>query len=128
MESKTIIIADKSKNYRNIIKNLLSEVLDLSEYDVEFIATLKDLLVMLGGITPRLIVTEYHFPDGDIIEALDFIKRIPRLKDVPVVIVTSDTTNASIQRVRFYSIKAYLIKPLDPQKFKTAISAIFLKE
>ncbi len=62
---------------------------------------------------PRLILMDIHLPDMNGIEATQLLKASPELKHIPVVILTSDMTDAVYQASRDAGCDAFLEKPIN---------------
>ncbi len=76
---------------------------------------------------PDVVLLDLHLPDmlGD--EVLRRLQADPRTHDTPVVIITADATDSSIQRLMDAGARAYITKPLDVDEFLGALDEV-LKE
>jgi nitrogen-specific signal transduction histidine kinase/ActR/RegA family two-component response regulator len=76
---------------------------------------------------PDLILLDLHLPDipGD--EVLRRLRSDPRTAHIPVVIVSADATQGSLDRLHAAGADAYLTKPLDLDEFLETVDR-FLKE
>jgi peroxiredoxin Q/BCP len=68
-------------------------------------------LSVLAGFTPRLILLDITMPGVDGLEVLGFLRREPRLADVPVVVITSDDQPETRDRAYKRGANAMIIKP-----------------
>ena len=68
-------------------------------------------MTVLGTFAPRLILLDINMPGADGTEVLAYLQREPRLKEVPVIVITSDDQPETRQRVMKGGAKAMLIKP-----------------
>jgi CheY-like chemotaxis protein len=74
--------------------------------------------------TPDLILLDLHLPDlrGD--EVLIRLRKDPRTKTIPVVILSADATPGQIERLRAAGADEYLTKPIDVVEFVALIDRI----
>lgn len=73
---------------------------------------------------PSLIVTDLHMPLLDGCAFLRAVKAHPATASVPVIVVTADTSADSRGAAERAGCAAYLIKPLSPATFVSAIRAL----
>ncbi len=66
---------------------------------------------------PDLILLDLGLPGKDGREVLSETKADERLQDIPIVIMTASTDQTDIVRSENLNVEAYLIKPVDFQKF-----------
>lgn len=73
---------------------------------------------------PDLILLDLNLPKKDGREVLDKIKKDPKLKRIPVVVLT--TSNAETDILKAYDLHAncYITKPVDFNRFIEVIKAI----
>jgi CheY-like chemotaxis protein len=72
----------------------------------------RQAIPALHTLTPDIIFLDINMPGLSGHEVLGFVKREPRLENVPVVIVTSDDQPETAQRVKQAGAKAIIIKPV----------------
>ena len=66
---------------------------------------------------PDLVLLDLRIPRIDGLEVLKTIKESPRLKQIPVVVLTSSDNERDITRSYDSHANSYVIKPLDFKKF-----------
>jgi CheY-like chemotaxis protein len=73
---------------------------------------------------PELILLDLNLPKKDGREVLAEVKNLPRLRDIPVVILT--TSQAEEDIIKCYGLQAscYLIKPLDLEQLTETIKSM----
>ena len=72
---------------------------------------------------PDLILLDLNLPGRDGCEVLEVIRDDPRLKPLPVVMLTSSEAEEDIARCYDARSNAYLIKPTDPVEFISLVDA-----
>lgn len=87
-----------------------------------------DFLYRRGGFhdadTPDLILLDLNLPKKNGREVLEEIKRDPKLKAIPVVVLTTSRAEEDILRSYELHANCYIIKPVDLDKFMAVIKAI----
>jgi len=66
---------------------------------------------------PDVVLLDLHLPDLPGEEVLRRLRADARTRDIPVVVVSADATNASLERLQAAGADAYLTKPLDVDEF-----------
>ncbi|MEG1607331.1 MAG: response regulator [Mucinivorans sp.] len=119
MKQKIFVVDDKI-TIAKIICAYLS-----TEYDFEYFDNPMPCLERLkGDDLPNLIISDILMPNmrGDIF--LDRLKDNPRLKDIPVIMLSSE--DSSSERIRLLQNGAddYIVKPFNPLELKIRIKKI----
>jgi DNA-binding NtrC family response regulator len=105
------------------IRDLLSKTLALAEYDVDLAPDGRTALERLRIIPYDLLITDLRMPGVD---GLTVIKEARRLKaDIPVIIITGYSTEASAIEAVNLGVSGYLTKPFRvPRVLATAAKAL----
>ncbi|HYG00836.1 MAG TPA: response regulator [Chryseosolibacter sp.] len=77
----------------------------------------------LAGL-PKVIILDLKMPKVDGIEVLKKLKSDERKKMIPVVVLTSSKEDRDIVESYKLGVNAYIVKPVDFDKFVKAISEI----
>jgi two-component system, response regulator len=75
---------------------------------------------------PRLVLMDLKLPKVSGIEVLKQLKANPETKSIPVVVLTSSTTEKDIAECYEYGANSYLRKPIDFNHFVEAAKTIGL--
>jgi CheY-like chemotaxis protein len=73
---------------------------------------------------PAVILLDLKMPRMDGLEALKQLRGDPRFKHVPVVMITSSREEQDLVRSYQLGVNAYVVKPVDFQKFVECIKQI----
>jgi excisionase family DNA binding protein len=105
------------------IRDLLAKTLALAEYDVDLAPDGRGALERLRIIPYDLLITDLRMPGVD---GLSVIKEARRLKpDIPVIIITGFSTEASAIEAVNLGVSGYLTKPFRvPRVLATAAKAL----
>ncbi len=75
---------------------------------------------------PKVILLDLKMPKVNGLEVLQRIREDERLKRIPVVILTSSKEDPDIKRCYELGVNSYVVKPLEFEKFRVAISNLGL--
>lgn len=73
---------------------------------------------------PAVILLDIKMPRMDGIEVLETIKSDEKLKNIPVVMLTSSRENPDLKRCYDLGVNAYVVKPVDFKEFMVAVKQI----
>ncbi len=116
-ESTRILVADDVEGQRLVLDMLLSA-------DGHIVDTVEDgraALDYLKTTTPDLVILDVAMPYMSGIDICHRMKRIPRLKDVPVIILTALKDEHTREMARFARADAIVTKPLEGKDFRAAV-------
>jgi len=77
--------------------------------------------ILGSGFTPQFIFLDLNMPGVAGTEILAFLRREPRLRRVPVVVVTSDDQPETRTKVLGLGARAIVIKPATIESLETAL-------
>lgn len=69
-----------------------------------------------GTALPCLVVLDLNLPQRNGLEVLEWLRAQPSLKRIPVIVLTSSTSDKDIQQAYDLGANSYLVKPGDPDK------------
>ncbi len=73
---------------------------------------------------PCLILLDIKMPKKSGLEVLEWIRKEPRLKDVPALILTSSAHPRDLEKARQLAADDYLLKPSDPTELLDLVKVI----
>jgi CheY-like chemotaxis protein len=101
------LIIDDNRQTADALRQML-EVLDLT---ARVAYGSSAAMMLLGSFVPSFVCLDINMPGVDGTEVLAYLRREPRLKKVPVIVVTSDDQPETRQRVMKGGAQVMLIKP-----------------
>lgn len=104
------------------LANKLTVVRDGAEA-IEYLECTGDFKGRKSG-NPGLIMLDIKMPRVDGIEVLEYIKKDPRFKAIPVVMLTSSREDSDLRRAYDLGVNAYVVKPVNFSQFMEAIRQI----
>ena len=114
-----VLVADDEAS----VRDLLSKTLALAEYDVDVAADGRSAVERLRILPYDLLITDLRMPGVD---GLSVIREARRLKaDIPVIIITGFSTEASAIEAVNLGVSGYLTKPFRiPRVLSVAAKAL----
>jgi len=76
------------------------------------------------GLTPDLIVLDFHLPGMNGLEILQELRRHKKTRHIPVVMLSSLGSDGDIARCLAAGANSYVQKPLDPRLFMERVGLI----
>jgi len=74
--------------------------------------SVRDGIDMINRLRPDLVLVDLHLPDGSGLEVAEWMRTMPMLTRVPVVVVSADSTQAQRDAATVAGVRAYLAKPI----------------
>lgn len=108
--SNTILVIDDDK----LIREGLSTLLKKAGQTVLEAADGKEGLDITRAQKPDLIVTDVRMPNMTGLEMIDAIRADKEVSHTPIVVLTNDDTNDSVNQALQAGVTVYLAKNLDP--------------
>jgi len=102
------------------VKNTVTVVKD----GVEAIEFLKNQIQAVDCTMPNLILLDINMPKLNGIEVLEFIKKDEKFRKIPVVMLTTSSSQADISACYDKYANCFITKPLDFGKFMDVVEAI----
>ena len=116
---RRILVVDDSGAMRALIAAALEGLdvkLEIDEAESGFAA-----LRMLPRHAYDLIVTDINMPDINGLELVSFVKRDPRYRTTPLVIVSTEGTERDRDKGLALGADAYLVKPFGAEDFQRLV-------
>jgi PleD family two-component response regulator len=89
----------------------LKQMLDVLDVPARVAFGSSPAMAILNSFIPRFVCLDINMPGVDGTEILAYLRREPRLKRVPVIIITSDDQPETRQRVLEGGAQSVIIKP-----------------
>ncbi|MGK0289712.1 MAG: two-component system chemotaxis response regulator CheY [bacterium] len=118
--SKTILIIDDSASIRKVVNLTLT----ISKYNVVEAINGQDALEKLAEQRVHLIICDVNMPIMDGITFLKEMKKHPRFKFTPVIMLTTESQESKKLEGKAAGAKAWMVKPFKPEQLLAAISKL----
>ncbi len=120
--AKTILIVDDSASVRQVVTIALKG----AGYDVMDAVDGKDALSKLTGQKIHLIISDVNMPNMDGITMVTEIKKLPAYKFTPIIMLTTEGSDAKKKQGQAAGAKAWVVKPFQPEQMLKAVSMLIL--
>jgi len=120
--AKTILIVDDSASLRQVVGIALKG----AGYDVVEGCDGKDALTKLDGRKIHLIISDVNMPNMDGISFVKAAKQLPAYKFTPVIMLTTEASDAMKAQGQAAGAKAWVVKPFQPAQMLAAVSKLIL--
>ena len=118
-----LLIVDDDKTTRK----LLSMFLKGKGYEVVTAENGLDALEKLGTESVNLVVSDMNMPYMDGIELTKTVRADNNLKDIPIVMVTTEADDAEKEKAFEAGVDDYLVKPTNADQISESIKRIIKK-
>lgn len=120
--AKTIMIVDDSASLRQVVSIALKN----AGYDTVEACDGKDALSKLDGRKLHLIISDVNMPNMDGLSFVRAAKQLPAYKFTPVIMLTTEVSDAKKQEGQAAGARAWMVKPFQPAQMLTAVSKLVL--
>jgi len=101
----------------------LAQIVQLLGVDVDVAYGARTGMVKLQQEIPDVVFLDVNMPGVDGFEVMAYFRRLPQLKDVPVIVITSDDQPETAQKARDTGVLKLLVKPPSVESIENALRA-----
>ena len=123
-ERQTIMVVDDSITIRRVTER----VLDRNGFRVVTAKDGLDAMTQLQTESPTVILLDIEMPRADGFEVAAFVRNNPRIKGVPIIMITSRSGEKHRERAREIGVNRYVIKPYQEEQLMTELRAVMRGE
>jgi len=114
------MIIDDSASLRAAVRGALVD----AGYDVVDAVDGKDALERLDGRKVDLMICDVHMPGMDGIAFVKHVKRLPDYRFVPIIMLTTESSEKGKQAGQAAGARAWVVKPFRPAQILHAVSKL----
>jgi two-component system chemotaxis response regulator CheY len=119
---KTVLVVDDSRIMRNIVKNTFTELKIPCEYlEAE---NGKKALQLLETNKVSLVFLDWNMPEMDGMEFLKRVRSMPDYKELPIIMVTSESAKYNVVEALQNGATDYIVKPVREKVFMEKLAEI----
>ena len=82
---------------------------------------------LLTGERPDILVLDINMPEVSGLDLLEFLRRRPEWKDLPVVMLSSEAADVTVDEAMELGADGYVMKPVTLEELDKAIETAFQK-
>jgi two-component system chemotaxis response regulator CheY len=114
----TILVIDDSASLRQVV----SMTLKAAGYDVLQAGDGREALALLDGRKIGMAVCDVNMPNMNGIEFVIAAKQLPAYKFMPILMLTTETSDDKKAAGKAAGAKAWMVKPFSPSSLLSAVS------
>jgi chemosensory pili system protein ChpA (sensor histidine kinase/response regulator) len=101
----------------------LAQMVEIFGLDVDIAYGARTGMIKLQQEVPDVVFLDVNMPGVDGFEVMAYFRRLPQMKDVPVIVVTSDDQPETLKKARDTGVLAFMVKPADVNHIEAALRA-----
>lgn len=80
---------------------------------------------LLSGQRPELLVLDINMPEVSGLDMVEFLRRRPESKDIPIVMLSSEAADITVDKALALGADAYVTKPVTIEELEKAMETAF---
>ncbi len=84
----------------------------------------REAIQRLSGGVPDFMTLDVNMPGVSGLEVVKYIRRDPRIADMPVIIISSDAQTAEMAKALLAGANVFLPKPVDYERLELAVKDV----
>jgi two-component system, chemotaxis family, chemotaxis protein CheY len=106
----------------------MSMMLELLGFQVSgFLSARTAAQTLLTGACPDILVVDIHMPEVTGLDFLEFLRRRPEWKDLPIVMLSTEAADVTVDQALELGADGYVMKPTTLEELDNAIEIAFQK-
>ena len=114
----SVLLVEDSRPIRALVTHTLEEFDNLTLSDA---VNGLDAIKALSGAQFDLLITDINLPGVTGLELIRFARAHPTHRQMPILIISTQKSEADIERGLSLGANAYLGKPFEPEQLKDAV-------
>ncbi|KAF0107050.1 MAG: response regulator receiver [Anaerolineaceae bacterium] len=119
---KTIWIVDDDEEMIRAVQLMLKL---LGNDTFFFVGARPAAQALLAGQRPDLIILDINMPEVSGVDFLEFLRRRKEYKDIPVVMLSTEAADVTVDRALALGADAYVTKPVALEELEQAMEKAF---
>lgn len=78
---------------------------------------------LLTGKTPQVLFLDINMPEVSGLDLLEFLRRRPEWKNLPIIMLSSESADVTIDKALLLGADAYILKPATIDEVERAMTA-----
>ena len=90
-----------------------------------FLSARSAVQALLIHRRPHLMIVDINMPEVSGLDLVEFLRRRPEWNDIPLVILSSETSDAMVDKALRYGADSYITKPVTLEELEKAMLDAF---
>ncbi len=103
----------------------LAKMLSLMDIEVTVCLGPREAIQRLSTGVPDFMTLDVNMPGVSGLEVVKYIRRDPRIANLPVIIISSDAQTAEMAKALLAGANVFLPKPVDFERLEAAINDVY---
>jgi len=82
---------------------------------------------LLSGEKPELFLLDINMPEVTGLDMVEFLRRRPESKNLPIIMLSSEAADTTVDRALELGADAYVMKPVTIEELEKAMATAFYK-
>ena len=82
---------------------------------------------LLMGKNPDLLILDINMPEVSGLDLLEFLRRRPEWKELPIIMLSSESADSTVDQALQLGADAYIMKPVTIEELEKAMTTAFQK-
>ena len=82
---------------------------------------------LLTGKKPDLLILDINMPEVSGLDFLEFLRRRPEWMDLPIIMLSSESADSTVDHALQLGADAYVMKPVTIEELEKAVTTAFQK-
>jgi len=121
---KQVWIVDDDQEMAKAMRMML-ELLDCQT--TSFLSARSAAQTLLTGERPDVLVLDINMPEVSGLDLLEFLRRRPEWKNLPVVMLSSEAADVTVDEAMELGADGYVMKPVTLEELDEAVKTAFQK-
>jgi len=121
--SFNVLIVDDSNAMRGVIRKIIA----MSGFKMDTCLEAgngKEAMTLLDGNWVDVIISDINMPEMNGLELLNHLKQDNLLKEIPVIMITTEGSSTRMEEAFRYGAKGFIKKPFLPEDLKKVLNEV----
>ncbi|MFA6956647.1 MAG: response regulator [Thermoanaerobaculia bacterium] len=122
-----ILVVEDSPSMRAYVTTLVESYPDAEDIEIVEASSGFEALKVLPHHKLDAILTDINMPDINGLELVSFIKNHPGYKGIPILVISTESSEEDRRRAEALGAEEYLVKPFAPEELLSKLRRILGK-
>jgi len=119
-----IMVVEDSPSMRAYVTTAVEDFPDVADIEIVEASSGFEALKMLPHHQLDAILTDINMPDINGLELVSFIKNHPTYKTIPILVISTESSEEDRKRAEALGAEGYLVKPFAPDELEAKLRTL----